>query len=165
MKRVLILLLLAAILASLCACGGKGDTTDMAKNSEGIIDVPEYVRPTCTLVLKVNDLQFYPKLEDNEAAATLMEKLASDELTVAMHDYGGFEKVAALPWALPQSDTELTATAGDIMLYQGDKIVINYGENTWDYTKLARVESRTDELLEALGEGDVTVTLWLEWSE
>lgn len=159
MKRLLAILLTVLIIACLCACGEKGDAT--MTNPE----TPEIIQPKCTLVLKVNDLQFYPKLEDNEAAATLMEKLASDELTVALHDYGGFEKVAALPWALPQSDAELTATAGDIMLYQGDQISIFYGENTWEYTKLARVESRTDELIEALGAGDVTVTLWLEWSE
>ena len=158
MKRILSLLLPVAMLVCLCACGEKGDKT--MTNPEKA----ELVQPRCNLVVKIGDAWFYPSVEDNEAVTALFEKL-SDELTVPMHDYGGFEKVAALPWRLPTNDAELTATAGDILLYRGDKLVINYGENTWEYTKLAHIDAAPEALTEALGEGDVTVSLWLEWTE
>ena len=60
----------------------------------------------------------------------------------------------------------LTTEPGDIILYHGRKITINYDENTWDFTRLARIEDVTkEELLEALGTNDVTVKFWVEWSE
>lgn len=44
------------------------------------------------------------------------------------------------------------------MLYQGDQIVMFYGSNSWSYTRLARVDD-LENWEEALGSGDVTVTL------
>ena len=50
----------------------------------------------------------------------------------------------------------LTTEPGDIILYQGSKITIYYDENTWDFTRLARIEDVTkEELFEALGADDV----------
>lgn len=55
---------------------------------------------------------------------------------------------------------------GDVILYQGNQITIYYDENTWDFTRLAKIEGVTKEdLLVVFGEGDVTVKLWVEWSE
>ena len=83
-----------------------------------------------------------------------------------MQDYGGFEKVGPLPWALPQTDELITTKPGDITLYQGNKISLYYDENTWELTKLASIGDITrDELLEVLGEGGATVSFWIEWSE
>ena len=108
----------------------------------------------------------HPELEDNSSARAFFEKLESDSLTVEMHDYGNFEKVGDLPWSLPTTDTNITTEPGDIILYQGNRITIYYDENTWNFTKLAKIKNVTkEELLEVLGEGDVTVSFWLEWSE
>ena len=53
-----------------------------------------------------------------------------------------------------------------MILYQGDQITVYYDENTWNFTRLAKIGSVTrEELLEAFGEGNVTVTFWTEWSE
>ena len=69
-------------------------------------------------------------------------------------------------WELPRNDERITTVPGDIILYQGDKITIYYDENTWEFTRLARIgDVSKEELLEALGDGDVTVTFWLEWDE
>ena len=52
------------------------------------------------------------------------------------------------------------------ILYQGNQITIYYDQNTWNFTKLATIGNVTkEELLDALGEGNVTVTFWVEWSE
>ena len=83
-----------------------------------------------------------------------------------MSDYGSFEKVGDLPQELPRNDESITTVPGDIILYQGNKITIYYDENTWEFTRLAKIYDVTrEELLDVLGDGDVTVSFWLEWSE
>ena len=83
-----------------------------------------------------------------------------------MHDYGHFEKVGTLPWTLPTNDTQITTEPGDIILYQGNQLTIYYDTNTWNFTKVGKIEDVTkEELLEVLGEGDVTVQIYLEWTE
>ncbi len=126
----------------------------------------EAVRPVPMLVIEANDTWFYASLEDNSSAQALAEKLSTGEIEIDMHDYGGFEKVGELPWTLPRNDESFSAKPGDVIMYQGNQITHYYGENTWDVTRLARIgNTAKEELLEALGDGDVTVTLWVEWSE
>lgn len=76
---------------------------------------------------------------------------------IQMKDYSGFEKVGSLGKSLPASDRQMTAQAGDILLYNDSQIVIFYGSNSWSYTKLARIDDLSG-WEEALGNGDVTVT-------
>ena len=81
---------------------------------------------------------------------------------IEMHDYGNFEKVGALPWTLPRNDISITTVPGDVILYQGDNLTIYYDENTWTFTRVARIEGVTREgLINAFGEGNVTVTIAL----
>ncbi len=124
------------------------------------------LRPVPTLVIETEERQFYASVRESDAAQALVEKLSAEPITIELEDYGGFEKVGTLPWALPQSDEEITAQLGDILLYQGDKLCLYYDENTYAFTPLARIESVTREaLLSALGDGSVSVRLYVEWSE
>ncbi len=45
-------------------------------------------------------------------------------LTVQLHDYGSFEKVGSLGTNLHRNDKQITTSAGDIILYQGNQITI-----------------------------------------
>lgn len=47
------------------------------------------------------------------------------------------------------------------MLYQGNQIVLFYGSNTWNYTQIGHINNLSG-WQEALGNGDVTITLSLE---
>lgn len=124
------------------------------------------VEPVPTLAIEVGDKLFCAALEDNSSAEALVEKLSEGPVTLELHDYGNFEKVGPLPWELPRNDETITTEPGDIILYQGSQITIYYDENTWSFTRLARIEGETREsLLEALGPSDTTITLWIEWSE
>ena len=124
------------------------------------------MEPTASLVMEVNGKIYYPELMDNASAEAFFEKLEEGKLVVDLHDYGNFEKVGSLPWELPRNDEKITTVPGDIILYQGNQITIYYDENTWDFTRLAKINYVTkEELLDVLGEGDVTVSFWLEWSE
>ncbi|MCR5068027.1 MAG: hypothetical protein K6A14_08215 [Erysipelotrichaceae bacterium] len=118
------------------------------------------------LIIEVNKQFFYAEFEDNSSANALIEKLEEGPLTLDMHDYGSFEKVAELPWQLPTNDERITTRPGDIILYQGNQLTVYYAENTWVFTRVAHIEGAEKQMLaEQLGTGDVTVTFWLEWSE
>ena len=98
-------------------------------------------------------------LADTVAARQLLARLGNGSVTVRMNDYGGFEKVGDLPWPLPTSDRQITTSAGDIMLYQGDNIVIFYGSNSWSYTPLGRIDGASaSEIRNFLSGSSVNVT-------
>ena len=96
-------------------------------------------------------------IEDNSSAVAFYELLQKGDVTVKMHDYGTFEKVGSLPKSLPRNDKQIITTPGDIILYQGNQITIYYDVNNWNFTKLGKVEGKTQEgLKQILGKGDVT---------
>ncbi len=126
----------------------------------------EAIRPLPTLVIEVGEKTFYAALENNSSAEAFRDALSNGPIAVEMEDYGNFEKVGPLPWTLPRSDASITTEPGDIILYQGNKITIYYDTNTWNFTRLARIAGISrEELLAALGPGNVTVVMWIEWSE
>ena len=113
------------------------------------------------MIIEIGGNHFTATLEDNKAADTLVEMMQEDPVTVQMSDYGGFEKVGDLGTELPTSNRQTTTQAGDIVLYQGNQIVIFYGSNSWSYTRLGRIDDLTG-WETALGDGDATVTFALE---
>ena len=102
-------------------------------------------------------------LADNVATQALMEKLADGPITISMNNYGGFEKVGALPWSLPSDDSQITTKPGDIMLYNSNNIVIFYGQNSWAYTRLGVLETTDpDNISSFVGNGNKQVTISLD---
>lgn len=125
-------------------------TTAMAANAQN------------RLSITVGNRTLYATMADNEAIHSLVGLLNDGPITINMSDYGGFEKVGALPQLLLASDTHITTVPGDIMLYQGRNMVIFYGSNSWSYTPLGRIDGVTaSSLKEFLGNGNVEVTLSL----
>ena len=105
-------------------------------------------------------------LAENAATSALIEQLKSAPMVLKMDDYGGFEKVGALPSPLPTSNSQITTTAGDMMLYQGRNLVIFYGSNSWSYTPIGHIDGASAESIRGLlGEGSVEVILSMPSSE
>ncbi|GAB6393095.1 MAG: alpha/beta hydrolase [Treponematales bacterium] len=103
---------------------------------------------------------FTATLVKNSSTAALLALLKEGPVTIQMHDYGNFEKVGGLGKTLPTNDERITTKSGDLILYQGNALVIYYAPNTWTFTRLGKIDDVTpEELKAALGEGDVTVTL------
>lgn len=103
-------------------------------------------------------------LEENQATEALRERLSQGDVTYTADDYGGFEKVGALGFSLPHADTHITTQPGDVVLYQGNQIVLFYGNNSWAYTRLGKIEGLSQrELGEFMcaGRGSVQVALSL----
>ena len=117
------------------------------------------------VLLKVGGNSMTATLTDNEATRELTSLLEQGDITIRMSDYGGFEKVGALPLSLPTSNTQITTVPGDIMLYQGNQMVVFYGSNTWSYTPLGKIDGATaSSVQQFLGNGDISMILSLETS-
>ena len=108
----------------------------------------------------VGGTAFAATFAENAGAQALKELLADGPVTISMSDYGSFEKVGPLGQSLPTSNSQTTTQAGDIVLYQGNQIVMFYGSNSWSYTRLGKINDLTG-WEEALGSGDVSVTFSL----
>lgn len=112
------------------------------------------------LNIAVNKTVLTAALADNSSARALAELLADGPLSVEMRDYNRMEKVGPLGADLPANDEWIDAQAGDLILYQGNQLVIYYGVNSWSLTRLGRIEGvGAGELRDILGGGDVRVTL------
>lgn len=104
------------------------------------------------------------ELYNNDTAKALLTKLNDGDVTLTLDDYGGFEKVGDLGFNIPSSDENITANPLEVMLYQGNKLVFFYGENTWDYTPIGYITGYSDEIFKEViqaGQGKITVTLTL----
>ena len=111
------------------------------------------------LKIHVNDTAFTATLEENSSAKAFAEFLAQGDMTLDMHDYGSFEKVADLPRSFPRNDKQIDTDAGDVILYQGNSITIYYDKNSWNFTRLARIDNvNKKRLKQILGDGNATVT-------
>ena len=111
--------------------------------------------------VQVGDMIFSATLEENVAVSALVDMMRESPVVLQMSDYSGFEKVGPLGTSLPADNNQTTTHAGDIVLYNGNQIVIFYGSNSWSYTRLGHIDDLTG-WEEALGNGDVTVTFSLE---
>jgi flavodoxin len=101
-------------------------------------------------------------LSDNSSAEALYEALLKGPITYEAHDYGNFEKVGELGQSFPRNDEQINTQPGDIILYQGSNLCIYYGTNSWNFTRIGRIEGMTqDELKDFVkaGQGNVSVTL------
>ncbi len=114
-----------------------------------------------SMTLKIGEREVQVSWEDNDSVDDL-KKLAASGLTIKMSMYGGFEQVGPIGQSIARDDEQTTTAPGDIVLYSGDQIVVFYGSNSWEYTRLGKINMSEDELTELLGNGDVTITLSVE---
>ena len=151
MKRIFAFLMTVFLLASTaCANGSKGaKSSDKGELSDMKISIQ--------ITSDSGNHKLTATPADNSSATAFYQLLKKGPLTVDMHDYGSFEKVGPLGTSLPRNDTQITTTVGDIILYQGNQITIYYDTNSWNFTRLGKVDGVTQaELKKILGKGDVT---------
>ncbi len=113
--------------------------------------------------LQIGNTSLTATLSDNSSAQALTEMLNEGPVTIKMQDYAGMEKVGPLGKNLPRNDRQIAAKSGDIILYQGNAIVIYYAPNSWNFTKLGEIDDISQKKLkEILGGGNVEVTLSID---
>ena len=116
-----------------------------------------------TLQMKIADTVVEVAWEDNESVEALRKLCEEEPLTIEMSMYGGFEQVGSIGSNLPRNDVETTTSAGDIVLYSGNKMVVFYGSNSWAYTRLGHITDQDEAgMTQLLSNGDVTITVSME---
>lgn len=116
--------------------------------------------------IEVNGIIMTAELSDNSSAAAFVELLKNSPVTIEMSDYGDFEKVGSLGTSLPRNDQYITTSPGDLILYQGSSITIYYDVNSWNFTRLGKIDDITQPELKAiLGKGSITAVFSLPKAE
>ena len=111
--------------------------------------------------VKIGSYTFTATLEENDAVRELVEMMKKNPVVISMDDYSGFEKVGSLGRRLTTSNKQTTTKAGDIVLYNGNNIVMFYGSNSWSYTRIGKIDDLTN-WKKALGSGSITVEFSIE---
>lgn len=116
--------------------------------------------------IEVNGTNIQAKLYDNSSAQAVKELLRKGPLSIPMKDYAHMEKFGSFGVQLPTNDEHITTEAGDIILSEGNLLVIYYAPNTWTFTRLGKVQNLSEsELKNVLGKGNITATLTLSDDE
>lgn len=152
MKRLFAFLISVFLLASTaCANGNSKETISSDKGELSDMKI------SIQITRDSGKSELTATLVDNSSATAFYQLLEKSPVTIKMSDYGNFEKVGSLGTTLPRNDTQITTAAGDIILYQGNQITIYYDTNSWNFTRLGKVDGVTQsELKKILGKGDVT---------
>ena len=104
--------------------------------------------------------------ENNESVEALKAQCENEPLVIQMSMYGGFEQVGFIGSRLPSNDAQTTTSAGDIVLYSSNQIVVFYGSNSWAYTKLGHITDQdASGMASLLSNGNVTITISMEDAE
>lgn len=110
------------------------------------------------LTMAIGDKEFQIILCDNSTSQVLRERLP---LTITMEALNGNEKFHHFSDTLPTSEEAVgSISAGDVMLYQNDCLVLLYEshDTNYLYTPIGRLKE-TGGLAEAVGSGKVELTL------
>ena len=155
--RRLTVLLAAVLLLLFAGCNARGGSEDPA--------LPEDPQPTAMMYATVNENKLEIKLADNLAVDALVLRLQEGDITFTASENGGFELYGSIGDPLPKNDENITAKAGDVLLYAGRYLCFFYGGNSYAYTRIGTVNDRTmsevKSLLSAI-RGSVQVTLSLK---
>ena len=115
------------------------------------------------LQMKIGETKVSVSWEDNDSVAALKELCKDAPLTIQMSMYGGFEQVGSIGTRLPSNDAQTTTSAGDIVLYSSNQVVVFYGSNSWAYTRLGHITDQDAAgMASLLSNGNVTITISME---
>ena len=133
--------------------GGRDE--EQIENEEGSTEMGTVVE------ICVGDSTLEMYLEENESVKELQELLEEGDIIMPASNYGGFEKVCKLGKTITSNDEQITTKSGDVMLYQGNQIVIFYDSNAWAYTRIGKINASQEILEQVLSGDDNEVTLHL----
>lgn len=165
MKKGSLLVALVITAIAITACGCQGESTNNATsnavndNTTQEVSVSDNGQVSEDMKMSINGTMVNVAWEQNESVDALKQLAAEKPLTINMSMYGGFEQVGSIGQNLPKNDVQTTTSAGDIVLYSGNQIVVFYGSNLWAYTRLGKITDKSaSQMKDLLGNGDVTIT-------
>lgn len=112
-----------------------------------------------SMKLYINDVEIPVSWEDNDTTKELAEQTQLGDIIVSMSMYSDNEQVGSLGRNYTRNDKQTTTHNGDIVLYNGNNIVVFYGSNSWSYTRLGKMNISENEVIELLSNGDVELKI------
>lgn len=186
MKKILIIFMALMFMMNVAACGSAGQESEASeaestsvetiRQTESISEQTESndlkrvasdereeteVDTVMKMKVQIGNQSFTATLEDNAAVRELVDMMREAPVSIDMSDYSGFEKVGSLGRSLTTDNRQTTTGEGDIVLYNGDHIVMFYGSNSWSYTRIGHINDLTG-WEEALGDGSITAVFSVE---
>lgn len=160
---LLVALVITAIAITACSCQSESTSNATSNvvndNTTQEVSVSDNGQVSEDMKMSINGTMVNVAWEQNESVDALKQLTAQKPLTINMSMYGGFEQVGSIGQSLPKNDVQTTTSAGDIVLYSGNQIVVFYGSNSWAYTRLGKITDKSaSQMKELLGNGDVTIT-------
>ena len=138
MKRIFIIIITIFIcISTACANANNNNNKNPVSTKKGA----EEMKIKIDITSDSGNHILEAKLTDNSSGVAFYKLLKQGPITINMHDYGNFEKVGSIGTTLPRNDTQITTSAGDIILYQGNQITIYYDVNSWNFTSLGKIIS------------------------
>lgn len=168
MKKILLLIIaISSLFAASCSNNTSSElninTSSTTETSNATSNENEEKISMIYILINNNKLEI--TLANNSSVVALIELLKMEDITYTADDYGGFEKVGDIGHSLPQNNTSISTEPGDVILYQGRSICLYYGNNSWSFTRIGKINGYTKEELKNLlgvGKGEVEVTLSLD---
>ena len=128
------------------------------KSSTQEISISSSVEEEIEMKLIIDNQNIEVSWLNNESVDDL-KSLATNELTISMHQFGGFEQTGPIGSSIRRNDIQMDVVPGDIVLYQGNQISVFYNPSAWSYTKLGHIEMSQDALKDLLEKESVTFIL------
>lgn len=165
-KTLVMTILTATLLLSASSCGDDEPSVKDPENPEtpsqpGNNNSGNEDMETNKLTVSINGKEYAATLDETQAAKEFASMLP---LTLTMNELNGNEKYGSLSKSLTKSTFHPgTIHAGDILLWQGNTVVLFYEtfSSSYSYTKLGKLDN-PDGIAETVGNGNVTVTFNLK---
>ena len=114
------------------------------------------------LYLTIGGITKTATMVSNSSTEALVAQLQQGDITYEAHDYGNFEKVGALGYTFPENNEQINTVPGDLILYQGSNLCIYYDTNSWNFTRIGKLDGMTQADIKTwvnAGGDNVSVTL------
>ena len=116
------------------------------------------------LVFEVDGRQMSAYFKGYPDGDWLFQKLKEGSVYFEMDDHGDNGKTGTLPWILPAEDKEIAVRTADLVLSEGNRLIVCYTESAMNGAKVAEFVGMTEgELREFFEEGTVKAELFLDW--
>lgn len=89
--------------------------------------------------LYIDNIRINVNWEHNQSVKEIFDYVQNETIVLTTSYYGGFEQVGTLPRSFSRADKYMKTQQGDIVLYSGNQLVIFFGSNSYNYTKLGHI--------------------------
>lgn len=101
------------------------------------------------MYITVNDFKLKVTLEQNSSVEALIEILKQGDIVYTAYG-NSFEIYGDIGHTLPTNNTHITSQPGDVLLWAGSNICIFFGNNSYSYTRIGKIDGYTTELLKTM---------------